>query len=65
LRAAIAAAVIELQNRQARSSRLLVRSIELGKQTLEFMQRLMMPQTAYDARGNAARRRTLLLDGHA
>jgi flagellar biosynthesis/type III secretory pathway chaperone len=65
LRAGIAGSVVELQKRQQRSSRLLERSIELGKQTLDFVQRLMAPQTAYDARGYAAPRRSVLLDGHA
>jgi flagellar biosynthesis/type III secretory pathway chaperone len=65
LRTAIATAVDELRLRQTRSSRLLLRSIELGKQTLDFVQRVMMPHAAYDARGYATQRRSVLLDGHA
>jgi flagellar biosynthesis/type III secretory pathway chaperone len=65
LRVTIAASVEELRKQQIRSSMLLERSLQLGKQTLDFLQRLLTPQTAYDARGYAAQRRSVLLDGHA
>jgi flagellar biosynthesis/type III secretory pathway chaperone len=65
LRTAIAGLVEQLQKQQTRTSRLLARRIELGKQTLDFVQSLVMPRAAYDPRGYAAPRRSVLLDGHA
>jgi hypothetical protein len=65
LRGSIGSAVDELRARQMRSRRLLERSIELGRQTMDFVHRVTQPQTAYDARGCPAPRHSLLLDGRA
>jgi flagellar biosynthesis/type III secretory pathway chaperone len=66
LRASIATTVRDLRERQARTARLLARSIELGKQTLEFLQRLVtVPGPVYSGRGLVAPRQSVLVDGRA
>jgi flagellar biosynthesis/type III secretory pathway chaperone len=66
LRDAIATAVRDLKARQSHTAGLLARSIELTKQTLDFVQRLVMsPSPAYDARGASTMRQSILVDGRA
>ena len=63
LRQGIAAAVIELKQRHARTSRLLERSVMLGKQTLDFLQRLVTsPNPVYNPRGLTAPRQSVLVE---
>jgi flagellar biosynthesis/type III secretory pathway chaperone len=63
---AIARSVRKLQQRNARASSLLERSIELNTQTLNFLQRLVAPaHTTYGTKGMAAARRSVLVDGRA
>jgi flagellar biosynthesis/type III secretory pathway chaperone len=66
LRDAIATAVRELKMRQNRTAQLLARSIELGKQTLDFLHRLVTsPSPAYDVRGVSTVHQSVLLDSRA
>jgi flagellar biosynthesis/type III secretory pathway chaperone len=66
LRQSIATAVQELKRRHARTAGLLARSIELSKQTLDFLQRLVTgPAPAYGARGIALARHSVLVDTRA
>lgn len=62
----VAEAVRELKARNARTTSLLVRSIELGRQTLDFLQRLVTaPSPAYGAQGLTPLRQSVLVDGRA
>jgi len=66
LSASIAEAVRTLKDKQAHSARLVQQSIELTNQTLSFLQRLVVPQTAvYGLRGVATTSQSLLVDGRA
>lgn len=66
LRQSIGVAVTDLKKRQARTAMLLERSIELGRQTLEFLQRIVTnPSPVYNARGLSAPRHSVLVDGRA
>jgi flagellar biosynthesis/type III secretory pathway chaperone len=66
LRRSIAEAVHLLRTRQAQTAQLLSKSIELGKQTLDFLQRLVTtPGAAYDVRGMVAPRHSVLVDSRA
>jgi flagellar biosynthesis/type III secretory pathway chaperone len=66
LRASIATTVQDLRECQAKTARLLARSIELGKQTLELLQRLVtVPGPVYSGRGVVAPRQSVLVDGRA
>jgi flagellar biosynthesis/type III secretory pathway chaperone len=67
LRAAIAAAVGALQERNAQNASLLQRSLDLNSHTLEFLQRLVTrPQTpVYGVRGVPAAQRSVLVDSRA
>jgi FlgN protein len=62
----IAARVQLLKERQAQTASLLEHSIDLASQTLNFLQRLVTPPSAsYGARGIAAPRQSVLVDGRA
>jgi flagellar biosynthesis/type III secretory pathway chaperone len=62
----IAHAVRDLKDKQANTAGLLRQSIELTEQTLNFLQRLVTPQTAtYGLSGLPATRQSLLVDGRA
>ena len=66
VRKAIAGRVRELQQRNARASSLLERSIELTGQSLQFLQRLAIPaQPTYGARGPARATQSVLVDSRA
>jgi len=66
LRDAIATSVDELRCRQRRTANLLAKSIEMGRQTLEFLQRLVTnPTPAYNARGLSMMQHSVLVDGRA
>jgi flagellar biosynthesis/type III secretory pathway chaperone len=55
-----------LKERQAQTASLLEQSIDLASQTLNFLQRLVTPPSAaYGARGIAAPRHSVLVDGRA
>jgi hypothetical protein len=55
-----------LKERQAQTASLLEQSIDLASQTLNFLQRLVTPPSAaYGARGIAAPRQSVLVDGRA
>ena len=66
LRTSIADSVDLLRARQSHTAQLLARSIELGKQTLDFLQRLVTtPGVAYNLRGMVAPRHSVLVDSRA
>jgi flagellar biosynthesis/type III secretory pathway chaperone len=66
LRDDIASSVRELKQRQDRTAGLLARTLEVGKQTLEFLQRLVVsPGPAYNDRGRIVARHSVLVDGRA
>ena len=66
VRHSIADSVQELKQRQARTAGLLEQSIDVGAQTLTFLQRLLTGQPGvYGARGFAPSRRSVLVDGRA
>ena len=66
LRAAIATSVAELKARQGRTANLLNKTIEMSRQTLEFIQRLVTaPNPVYGRRGYSPSRRSLLVDSRA
>ena len=63
---AIGQAVVSLRERQAATSALLERSIDLAAQTIHYLQRLVTSQAqAYTARGLAAPTQSLLVDSRA
>jgi flagellar biosynthesis/type III secretory pathway chaperone len=62
LRESIGSAVRDLKSRQEATSRLLARSIELTRQTLDFIQRLVTPANPTYGRGSLDRRRSLLVE---
>jgi flagellar biosynthesis/type III secretory pathway chaperone len=62
----IAAAVLELKRRQSNTANLLARSIELTRQTLDFLQRLVTsPSPVYTMRGLSTARHSILVDQRA
>src|SRR5689334_19749695 len=61
LRQSIKAAVNELKSRQDRTAGLLARSIELTRQTLEFIQRLVTPASPVYGRRPTQVRQSLLV----
>lgn len=66
LHGAIAAAVRELRDRNARTASLLEQSAALANQTLNFLQRLVIaPSPVYGAARTAAPRQSLLVDSRA
>jgi flagellar biosynthesis/type III secretory pathway chaperone len=66
LRVSISTKVRLLKERQAQTATLLEQSIDLASQTLNFLQRLVTPPSAaYGARGIAAPRQSVLVDGRA
>jgi len=66
LRANIASAVAELKSRQNNTATLLARSIELSRQTLDFLHRMVaVPRPVYGARGQILDQRSALVDSRA
>lgn len=66
LRESIATTVADLRGRQGQTANLLSKTIELGRQTLDFLQRIVTTASpAYNARGLAAVRQSVLVDGRA
>jgi flagellar biosynthesis/type III secretory pathway chaperone len=66
LRRAIAYAVGELRARQNHTANLLARTIELGRQTLDFLQRLVTaPSPAYTQYGVTVSGQSVLVDSRA
>jgi flagellar biosynthesis/type III secretory pathway chaperone len=66
LSVSISMKVRRLKERQAQTASLLEQSIDLAGQTLNFLQRLVTPPSpAYGARGLAAPRQSVLVDGRA
>ena len=66
LRSVIGTSVAELKRRQAQTTRLLTRSIDLTRQTLDFIQRIVtVAPPVYGARGVGISQRSLLVDGRA
>ena len=66
VRDAISATIIDLKQRQAQTTDLLNRSITLGKQTLDFLQRLVAnPSPSYSAHGVSGQRQSVLVDSRA
>jgi hypothetical protein len=55
-----------LRTRQSQTAQLLAKTIDLGKQTLDYLQRLVTtPSTAYNVRGMVAARHSVLVDSRA
>ena len=66
LRFSVAASVAELRARQGRTANLLSKTIELGRLTLDFLQRIVTTTSpAYNARGLSPLRQSVLVDGRA
>ncbi len=67
LHVAIARGVRELKQRNVRASDLLSKSIELNRQSFDFLQRLVAPPapSTYGTRGMAPARRSVLVDSRA
>lgn len=66
LKSSIAEVVGELKSRQSATSSLLARSIDLSRQTLEFLQRVVTkPSAVYGARGMIRAQRSMLMDSRA
>jgi flagellar biosynthesis/type III secretory pathway chaperone len=66
LSASIGATVRDLKQKQAEAASLIQQSIELTSQTLNFLQRLVVPQTSvYGVRGVATTTQSLIVDSRA
>jgi flagellar biosynthesis/type III secretory pathway chaperone len=62
LRSSIAGAVLELKGRQEQSAQLLAKSIELTRQTLDFVQRLVTPASPVYGRQPVQARQSLIVE---